>query len=109
MKPKEVAAAVLQAIDRYRPPLTGQSLLGRPWSLERIEQEIGKLRQSLLLPSVRPMSNQPHEVWLVAQRDGYVVFFDEKGAEYGLGTLEEDGRIEDINVRGDLVGCFMSR
>ena len=55
------------------------------------------------------MSNQPHEVWLVAQRDGYVVFFDEKRVEYGLGTLEGDGRIKDINVRGDLVGCFMSR
>jgi hypothetical protein len=112
VNPHEVSEAVIVSIDSYRAPLRVRAPLGQPASLAKIDADIALLRRSLVVPSLRRISEPEvprREVWLVAQHDQFAVFFDEADREYGLGILEDDGRIQDINVRGDLVGCFMAR
>ena len=111
MTPQEVADAAIVSLDTYRPPLRLGAPVGKPASLADVDSEVAVLRRSLVLPSLRRVSSPEvprREVWLVAQLDGFAIFFDEGDGEYGLGMFESDGRMQDINVRGDLVGCFMA-
>jgi hypothetical protein len=112
MTAEEIASAAVDEVDRYRPPLRGQPPLGRATSLDRIDRELQLLRGALIPPTLMRVADQdvpPRHVWIVARLDEYVVFFDEQDREYGLGISGPDGKLQDINVRGDLVGCFMAR
>ena len=110
MTAAEVAKSVRDIVDAYRPTLTTQEFVGQRIPLDQELAEVELLRKSLVLPSRRSVSNtRKRDVWLVAQHGGDIVFFDESANEFGLGRLEADGRIHDIEVPGDLVGCFMAR
>src|SRR4051812_2326253 len=112
MQANDIVVLVRKELDAYRPALTTQETLGERFSVDRELAEIAKLKESLLLPSQRRMkgsSSQEREVWLVATADEYVVFLDASRREYGLGVLEPDGTVRDVEVYGDLVGTFMAR
>jgi hypothetical protein len=108
----DIVRLVHEALDTYRPPLTGAETVGTPWSLNRIQEELRLLREALVLPSLRTLrvNQQPDEAaWLVAVSDNDVVFYSESRAEYGLGKLEADGAVTDWGIYGDLAGTFMAR
>jgi len=110
--PQEISAAVRTELDGYRPPLGARSPLGAPRSTKDIQSEIAVLRGALVLPSRRRIAGgdlPAREVWLIAAHDDSIVFLDDADHEYGLGALNAEGEVEDYNVRGDLVGCFMAR
>ena len=112
MTASDVVRVVREAIDSYRPPLTSETTIGTPWSLDRIETELRLLNSALVLPSRRVLHlhEQPDaQAWLVAVDGEYAVYYDEVRAEFGLGGLEEDGSISDWGIYGDLPGTFMAR
>ena len=65
---------------------------------QRIAEELDRLRQRLVEPSVRTLHvhEKPDErVWLATARGEVGVYFDESRSEFGLGGLGADGSIRD--------------
>jgi hypothetical protein len=104
---------------RYEPPAHSY---GVAKSEEWIAEQLGRLRECLVRPSLQEFVNHDAleivdggppstaRFWLVAEEtSGCVVFFDETAKEYGLGRRDRAGRLETTNVRGDLVGVFLAR
>ncbi len=97
-------------------------LIGNPLSPEKVQRYLDDLRHSLVRPrlqqiELRDTINQidtPNpiiaECWVVADdRNGYLVCFDPDANEFMLAAQFDNGHLATINVRGDLVGVFMSR
>jgi hypothetical protein len=93
---------------RYVPP--SGTFLGVPFSEHKMNAQLEDLRRHLREPLLVPFSDGASR-WIVTQTDqnGYFVFFDEDSSDYGLGIVDYEGKPEDINVHGNLVGTYAAR
>jgi hypothetical protein len=95
--------------------------IGKPWTQSRIDEQLALMRRSLVAPYlIQVKMEQPFELIgtdgyeirscaVVADaNDGYFLVFDFDRQEFLLTQLWE-GQALSIGVRGDAVGCFMSR
>jgi hypothetical protein len=95
--------------------------VGNPWTAERIEAQLAVMRSALVDPywvdvEVRDTFEQIIANELLSRKcavvaddtRGSIVVFDP--IERGFALVEKhDDRLISIGVRGDAVGCFMSR
>jgi len=118
--PSEVSALVEKelAAYRYESPPSG-STLGTPWPEAKVNAYIQQLRAALVTPHLRTFTlrDTKREIdasvpmtadyWVVAQSPGYLEFYDQLNAEFGLAVEAAPGKPPvTIGVRGDLVGVF---
>ena len=95
--------------------------LGNPWSSSRIDEQLALMRRSLVIPYLIQVKMEQlfeliksdiYEIRSCAvvadANDGYLLVFDFAKQEFLLVQLFE-GHALSIGVRGDAVGCFMSR
>ena len=116
----DVADIVAESLARGRSaPAASGTTVGTPWSTEKVAEYVELLRQSLVPPrlerfvlsetyaQVQAKSPVRAEYWVVAERGGYVEWYDRATKEFGLGQASSDGMgLVSIGVRGDLVGVF---
>jgi len=117
MTPEEVEALVRKEIElfHYEPPEPGTTL-GRPWSTEKVQGYVQKLRGALVKPYLQnfiPMDTYEQiqekktvQYWVVAEFDGHCEFYDPDNNEFGLAEMFIDKIPQTIGVRGDLVSTF---
>jgi hypothetical protein len=95
------------------------TIIGIPWSQEKIDAHRSLLKQSLVKPRLEcfilretyqqcvDQSAAFSQYWVVAERNGYLEWFDPSTQEFGLGQFAPNGTdLFSIGVRGDLVGVF---
>ncbi len=116
--------AVENEIERYRYP-AGAVTIGIPWTPDRVNAELVAMRASIVAPYWvdvelhdtfeqigRLIAGEQavlHKVVVVADdAEGMLVAFDPINNEFLLVQRAGDVLIT-IGVRGDAVGCFMSR
>ncbi|WP_147431275.1 hypothetical protein [Azonexus fungiphilus] len=116
----DVAALVAESLARHRHvSVASGTTVGVPWSAENEAEYVELLRQSLVPPrlesfvlsetyaQVQATAKDHAAYWVVAERGGYVEWYDPAKNEFGLGQASLDGAgLVSIGVRGDLVGVF---
>jgi len=103
---------------RYESPPDG-STLGTSWPEAKVNVYIEQLRAALVTPHLRTFTLRDTKLeidaavpstanyWVVAQSPGYLQFYDQLNAEFGLAVESTSGKPPvTIGVRGDLVGVF---
>ena len=119
MTAAEISALVERelATFHYEPPSSDSGLLGKPWSVERVMTGVHALRAALVPPRLVVLRRnkfgvngvEKHEAWLVATAaQGFSVAFDPIAKEFALVEPAGNEEVNDINVRGDLVGTFLA-
>ena len=102
----------------YVEPEPGTTV-GKPWSASKVQQHIEQLRTALVKPhlqrfvlmdtfeQMQATQKSITQLWVVAEANGYCVFYDPTANEYGLAEAPSDQEPSTtIGVRGDLVGVF---
>ena len=108
--PEAVAARVLAELEAYGVPEHDPRALGTPLPPEWFIENLGKMRDSLVAPYPLRLEWAARDVLVVADdKEGSLLAYDpgEEG-EFAL-LLRENNQIYDCHVRGDAVGCFLSR
>jgi len=116
----DTTKVVAESLARYRyvAPTSGTTV-GKPWSAEKEAAYVELLKLSLVPPRLESFvlsetyeqiqANSPAraEYWVIAERGGYVEWYDPVTSEFGLGQAPaKGGGLVSIGVRGDLVGVF---
>jgi hypothetical protein len=117
----EIKQRVIIAVETYLPPALSSSTIGVPLSPRRIEEELNTMRNALVQPywsvvELRDTYDQvrqaegPNRQCVVVADDGQgtLLLFDPSQNDFALATATSTGLVT-IGVRGDAVGCFMSR
>ena len=114
--PQEVTSLVEREISEYvyRPP--DFQPIGTLWSTERVQEEIAKLRESLVEPRLIRVVNRDAydnhyecDCWIVAYADDYCVVFDPDLSEFMLAAGSPGDLPETVAVSGHLPDVFMAR
>lgn len=120
MNPRDIEQMVLRLLSEYsyQPPESGTTA-GVPWSAEMVGEYAGLLKQALVPPrlerfalaetyeQIQAGSTECANYWVVAERSGYLEWYDPTTNEFGLGQWAGDRNgLVSIGVRGDLVGVF---
>jgi hypothetical protein len=111
---------VEEELNNYSYSLSPEAI-GLPWSPSRVDEQLALMRRSLVVPYLvevkmeRPynlIDTDIHEarncVVVADANDGYLLVFDSATDEFLLAQFFKD-TVHSIGVRGDAVGCFMSR
>jgi hypothetical protein len=117
---RELRQRVESAIEHYHYP-TSANTVGAPWTRPRIEAKLAVTRTAVLDPywvdvefrdTHEQIDAESKEVRMCAvvadDGNGTVLAFDPTDNEFLLAIRCEDDLVT-IGVRGDAVGCFMSR
>jgi hypothetical protein len=105
-----LAARVREELEGYAVPVRDPRALGTALPPEWFAENLSKMRESLVAPYKLRLEWAARDVFVVADDgDGSLVAYDpcEEG-EFAL-LLRENDQIYDCHVRGDVVGCFLSR
>lgn len=108
--PNAIAARVLSDLEAYGIPEHDPRALGSALPPEWFVENLGKMRGALVKPYLLHLDWAARDVLVVADdKEGSLVAYDpcEEG-EFAL-LLRENDQIYDCHVRGDAVGCFLSR
>lgn len=120
MTPHDIEQLVLCLLSEYNhQPPQPDATVGVPWSAEKVGGYAELLKQALVPPrlerfalaetyeQIQAGSTECASYWVVAERGGYLEWYDPTTNEFGLGQLAGDGDgFVSIGVRGDLVGVF---
>lgn len=115
-----IVKLVSESLTRYRyEPASPGTTIGVPWSAEKEATYVELLKQSLVPPRLESfilaetyeqctaLTPTRADYWIVAERGGYVEWYDPATNEFGLGQMSTKGLgLVSIGVRGDLVGVF---
>ena len=101
----------------YQPPAQ-DAVLGKPFSKDRMAQEVEALRSALVTPQLLPIdvNDDPRSrtlrmMWVVTRPDsnGYVLVFDQEERCFGLALTGGRGRPTTVGIWGDLVSTYAAR
>jgi hypothetical protein len=112
---EEIAADVLNQIDRFKAPVVRpQGLVGTPWPEERYAEEIRIMRECLIAPywatSYWENTGTTKRVAVVAKdvESYYCLVFNPDEQTYGLAWQDESGVLSAF-LFGDAVTTFLAR
>jgi hypothetical protein len=113
---KSLAERVRREIDGFAIPPSQPDQFGVPLPAEWFEEGLRQMRDALVDPFwVNPRycwadSEPPHPVVVVADdaQDNLLAFDPNPDGEFVL-VHRRDGELAITNIRGDAIGCFLSR
>lgn len=105
----------------YRIPPKG-STVGEPWSPNKVEQELDKMRELLVepyateydcndthIPSDQRLPKSRRNAYVVAEDESYRLAFDAEAGDFVLIAQASDGTWFSWGIRGDACSTFLAR
>ena len=110
MNSGEISERIALDLKSSDPAIPTQPTLGRSLSREQMNVIREELKSRLSEPH-KEKFRCGSSFWIVTEVDmnALCVFYDEDSDEFGLATKWNESDYEDIDVRGDLVGCYGAR
>ena len=118
---ERVLADFSRYAEAYEPPPAGQSV-GSPWSRDKVETEVAKMRALLVAPYATTYESGDElltvaerligvrDAFVVADDDPYFLLFDPAADDFVLACKRKDsGALTAWGIRGDAASTFLSR